>query len=146
MFQGFANLPEAVVVIASPVSFLGEFSIGSIRAGFPREETGRNLHRVATSVCRIFQGQPLRGLPGGGEAHPSILKRKTVGNLLANVRSLSWIRSHVLSPLDPLEPILVRGVQPGVGLMADNPRVEKVDKVRIPLIDREAGFGFEQRF
>ncbi len=69
---------EEELVIANPVPLLAlvEFSIGSIRGGFPREEIGTRLHPGATDGCWIVPGQPLRAVPEGGEACPSTLKRK----------------------------------------------------------------------
>jgi hypothetical protein len=143
----FASPREEVeVVIASPFSLLVEFSIGWIRGGFPREEIGTSLHPGATAGCRIVQGQPLRAVPEGGEACPSTLKRKWAVPQQDTVLRSSWVRAHMLSPLDPFEPVFVSGVQPGIGVMADNPRVEKVNEVGVSFVDGKSHFGLEQRF
>ena len=144
---GFASpREEGEVVIANPVSLLVESSIGWIRGGFPREEIGTSLHPGATAGCRIVQGQPLRAVPEGGEACPSTLRRKWVVPQQETVLRSSWVRAHMLSPLDSLEPVFVSGVQPGICVMADNPRVEKVSEVGVSFVDRKPHLGLEQRF
>lgn len=144
---GFASQrEEGEAVIASPVSLLVEFSIGWIRGGFPREETGTSPHPGGTAGCRIVQVPLLRAGPEGGEACSSTLRRKRVVPQPGTVLRSSWVRAHILSPLDPLKPVLVSGVQPGIGVMADNPRVEKMNEVGVSFVDGKPRFGFEQRF
>ena len=143
MIQGFASPPEEGVVRASPVSLLGEFSIGSIRAGFPRAETGRSLHRVETSRFRIFQGQPLQEGPGVQSVAPSCPRTSHRARNLKSGRLSSWSLLEFLSPPDPFKPIFVYGGKPGVGFMSGDPGVEEIDKVGISLIDGEASSGFE---
>lgn len=142
----FASPREEEVVIANPLSLLVEFSNCSIRGGFPREEIGRSLHREETDRCRIFQEQPLRGAPEREGAIPSTQKRKRAVHQQETVLRESWVRGHILPPLDSLEPIFVNGAQPGIGVMADNPCVKEVNKVRIPFADRKGLFCLEQRF
>ena len=137
---------EGEAVIANPVSLLVEFSIGWIRGGFPREEIGMSLHPGAIAGCWIVQGQRLRAVPEGGEACPSTLRRKRVVPGQETVLHSSWVRAHMLSPLDSFEPVFVSGVQPGIGVMADNPRVEKVNEVGVSFVDRKPRLGLEQRF
>ena len=137
---------EGEVVIASPVSLLVEFSIGSIRGGFLREEIGMSLHPGAIAGCRIVQGQRLRAVPEGGEACPSTLRRKrVVPGQETDLRS-SWFCAYMLSPLDSFKPVFVSGVQPGIGVMTDNPRVEKVNEVGVSFVDRKPRLGLEQWF
>lgn len=144
---GFASQrEEGEVVIANPVSLLVESSIGWIRGGFPREEIGTSLHPGAIAGCRIVQGQPLRAVPEGGEACPSTQKRKRAVPQQEAVLRSSWLRAHLLSPLDSFEPVFVSGVQPGIGVMADNPRVEKVNEVGVAFVNRKPCLGLEQRF
>lgn len=143
---GFASQEEeGEVVIASPVSLLVESSIGWIRGGFPREEIGTSLHPGATAVW-IVQGQPLRAVPEGGEACPSTRRRKRAVPQQEAVLRSSWVRAHMLSPLNSFEPVFVSGVQPGIGVMADNPGVEKVNEVGVSFVDRKPRLGLEQRF
>lgn len=144
---GFASQEEeGEAVIASPVSLLVESSTGWIRGGFPREEIGTSLHPGATAGCRIVQGQPLRAVPEGEEACPSTRRRKMVVPPQETVLRSSWVRAHMLSPLNSFEPVFVSGVQPGIGVMADNPRVEKVNEVGVSFVDRKPRLGLEQRF
>ena len=136
---------EEVVVIASPVSLLVEFSIGWIRGGFPREAIGTSLHPGATGYW-IVPGQPLRAVPEAGEACPSILRRKMVVPQQETALRSSWVRAHLFSPFDSLEPVFVSGVQPGISVMADNPRVEKMNEIGVAFVDGKPRFGLEQRF
>ncbi len=139
-------MKEQVVAIATPVSPPGESSNCSIPGVFPREEIGRSLHPEETDACRIFQARPLRAVPEEGEATPSILERKWAAHLQKLVLRSSWVRAHILPPLDSLEPVFVNGAQPGIGVMADNPCVKEVNEVRIPFADGKGLFCLEQRF
>ncbi len=142
----FASLMEEEEVIASPVSLLVEFSIGSFRGGFRKVEIGRSLHPEETDGYPIVQEQPLRGVPEGGGEGPSTPKRKWYVPQHETVLRESWVRGHILPPLDSLKPIFVNGAQPGIGVMADNPCVEKVYKVGISLANGKGLFCFEQWF
>ena len=144
LIEEFAIPREEGLVIASLVSLPGEFSIGSIRGGFPIGETGRRLHPEEITEAWIAQGRLQQEVLEGGGASPSAIRREAVVHSREYVPRLSWVRGHILSPFDPLKPIFVNGGQPGIGLMTDNPGIEKIEKVGISLIDRKTRLGFEQ--
>lgn len=93
------------------------------------------------SLLKIFRGHLLREEPAGWRSGPRLGWNRGCGN--PPETCWSWGVPDIGSPIQRAKPIFVGGGQPHIGVMTDNPRVEKVNKVGIPFGDGKTRFCLE---
>lgn len=147
VWGGYASPLEEGAVTASPVPLLVVgLSIGWIPIANLKKAIGMIPVPAGRGRLGIVPAWPLPEGPGTARPGLSFAKHGLWASLPGWETSTSWRLLEILPPFDPFKPILVCGSEPGVGFVTDNPRVEKVYKIGISLVDGETGFRFEQGF